>query len=320
MTTLATPADARLDVAELGELLRTMNTVTSRLQETHVHLQEQVAVLKAELAEANEQLRRSRSLAALGEMAAGIAHEIRNPLGCLSLYAEALRDELAGSPRQAEMCGKMQSAVRRMDEVVTDVLAFARDFTLNVGPVLAADVIERAVSECQGLLDSGGVTLQRPLGGDVQVRLVADGGLLVSVLSNLIRNAAEAMIEAGSAVREIRIGVRRELKRCPDGRRAMRAVLSVEDTGPGIPAELRSRIFNPFFTTRASGTGLGLAIVHRVVDAHGGHLVVGTGVSGGTRFEVCLPSRPAGDRPGLKESGASLREAVSRRIAREHVA
>jgi signal transduction histidine kinase len=311
----------RLEAAELAELMSSMNQVAQRLADTHSHLQTQVASLQAELAEANEQLRRSRSLAALGEMAAGIAHELRNPLGCLALFGQVLLEDLSDSPRHLETCRKMMTAVKRMDAVVTDVLTFARDMAITPTDTTTAELFDRALTDCEGLLKAEGVSVvhQTP---DATLRVSADRGLLVSVLSNLIRNAVEAMVEAKAPQRRLTLSAVRESRRCPDGRRATRVVLAVSDTGPGVPAEARSRIFNPFYTTRENGTGLGLAIVHRIVDAHGGHLAVTDADTGGARFEVCLPVRAAGDRPrrAAVDSGASLSGAVSRRLSRERAA
>ncbi len=320
--TIAITQPPRVDAAELAELMATMNSMAARLAETHAHLQQQVAALKAELAEANEQLRRSRSLAALGEMAAGIAHELRNPLGCISLYAQMLTEDLAHEPRLMDTARRMSGAVKRMDSVVNDVLAFARDMRIQPTETTAAEIVDRALADCEGILAGEGIRISRDRVQESGLRLKVDGGLISSVLSNLIRNGAEAMIESATPNRAITIIAGREIRRCPDGRRAMRVVLSVVDCGPGVPAALRSQIFNPFFTTRAGGTGLGLAIVHRIVDAHGGHMSVGEGEGCGARFDVCLPARAGSERISRRdeESGASLAKAVSRRLAREHAA
>jgi signal transduction histidine kinase len=108
-------------------------------------------------------------------------------------------------------------------------------------------------------------------------------------LGNVIRNAVEAMVESDCTQRRVSISVSRRKVRCPGGASTMHTILSVRDTGPGIPAEVRDRIFNPFFTTRATGTGLGLAIVHRSVDAHGGHVLIHDVETDGTCVDLCLP-------------------------------
>ena len=125
---------ASLDIDDIGELLMSFNEVTGRLQATHDALQNQVGALQHELAMANEQLRRSRALAALGEMAAGIAHEIRNPLASVLLDVQGLQDDLRESPEQVEVGDRIAAAVHRIDAIVRDVLAFARDHRVHAAP------------------------------------------------------------------------------------------------------------------------------------------------------------------------------------------
>jgi signal transduction histidine kinase len=293
-----------LGIDDLRELLRCVNETTLQLQETHAALQAQVARLQAELAEANAQLRRSRSLAALGEMAAGIAHEVRNPLGSIQLYVQMLGEDLADRPHQAETCRRISQAVCGLDAIVKDVLQFARDTVVRPEPVHAGELFDRALAGCQSLIEAAGVEVVRDEGRAPACTLAADAPLITQALTNVIRNAIEAIVDAGGPRRQICTGASRQTRRCPGpgGRRALRIVLSVEDTGPGIPPEVVERMFNPFFTTRRTGTGLGLAIVHRIVDAHGGHISVSNTHSGGARVELCLPPKP-GRAPDEPRSG-----------------
>ena len=127
MTMVTTSSAARdLGVEDLRELMRSVNETTERLQHTHVTLQQQVASLQKELAEANAQLCRSRSLAALGEMAAGIAHEVRNPLASIGLYVQMLGEDVADRPPLARLCDKIARAVKGLDAIVRDVLMLPR--------------------------------------------------------------------------------------------------------------------------------------------------------------------------------------------------
>jgi two-component system sensor histidine kinase HydH len=301
------------NAADFSEFVRTFTEATARLQETHVALTSQVERLKAELAEANERLRRSRSLAALGEMAAGIAHEIRNPLGAISLNAELLAEDVVDRPESAASVDKIRRAADRLDRIVGDVLSFARDTRINAADTSAHEILELALSDCEGLLAKEDVSAHLEIDG--ACRLVADRALVAQAVANLVRNAIEAM--RGSASRELVLGAREARLRTADGSRRGFIVLSVEDTGPGIPAEARERIFNPFFTTREEGTGLGLAIVHRIVDAHGGMTACvdarqRTATGGrGARLELSLPLEPARIAGA---DGVSLGEAVRRRI------
>jgi len=178
-----------------------------------------------------------------------------------------------------------------------------------------------ALSDCEGVLAADDIDVRVDVDGACE--LVADLPLVAQAVSNLVRNAAEAMrghdAREGGRVghREITLSAREARLRTADGTRRGFVVLAVEDTGPGIPAEARERIFNPFFTTREEGTGLGLAIVHRIVDAHGGMTSCGEatrtrGGRRGARLELSLPLEPA--RIGAAD-GVSLGEAVRRRIS-----
>ncbi len=295
--------------SEFAEFMQTFTEASARLQETHLALSSQVERLQAELAEANERLRRSRSLAALGEMAAGIAHEIRNPLGAIRLNAELLAEDVAGQVESSASVDKIRRASERLERIVTDVLRFARDTRVHASATNAADIFEVAASDCEGLLESERVELRLDIQGEC--RLQADGALVAQAISNLARNAIEAM--RGSTERVLTLGAREARLRTPDGARRDFIVLFVEDSGPGIPLAARERIFNPFFTTREEGTGLGLAIVHRIVDAHGGMTSCGDAQhrASGARLELSLPLTP---RQFNDAEGVSLGDAVRRRI------
>ncbi|MHC4446227.1 MAG: sensor histidine kinase [Planctomycetota bacterium] len=285
-------AIAEVGVEDLKELMRSVNETAQRLQSTHGALRTQVSRLQGELAEANAQLRRSRSLAALGEMAAGIAHEVRNPLGSIQLYVQMLAEDLADRPELAARCGKIARAVDGLDGIVRDVLLFARDMTVTPVETTAATLVDRALVSCESLLAGGRVEVLREVPTDCC--LSADASLMAQALGNLIRNAVEAMVEADVSDRRLHLNARRQPRRTTDGRSAVHVVLSVRDNGPGIPPEVHERMFNPFFTTRTAGTGLGLAIVHRIVDAHGGHISVRNARTGGAEVELCIPPQPAG--------------------------
>lgn len=281
---------------DLRELMRAVNETTERLQQTHTALQQEVARLKGELAEANAQLRRSRSLAALGEMAAGIAHEIRNPLGSIRLYVQMLGEDLAGAPAQADLCEKISRAVTGLDAIVRDVLLFARDMTVRPTPTTARELIDQALHSSEALLAGAELEVEVDAPADDSCTLHADACLMTQALGNVVRNAVEAMAEAETSPRRLTISAENKRVRCPDGGREQRVVIAVEDTGPGIPPEVVQRMFNPFFTTRKTGTGLGLAIVHRIVDAHDGHISVRAAGGGGARVELCLRTRPGAAR------------------------
>jgi signal transduction histidine kinase len=286
---------AALSAGDLADLMSAFNAATGRLQSTHERLQREVVRLRAELGEANRQIERSRRLAALGEMAAGIAHEVRNPLGSIALYARMLDEDLsAARPGDAETARKILRATRGLDAVVGDVLSFAREIKVHPDATDASEAFDAAVDACRGATDSTGVMVVRRDRGK-GIGLFADASLLQRALVNVIRNAIEAARETPGEHGEPRV----TLDAVTEGEGA---TLTIADSGPGIPRDALERLFNPFFTTRAAGTGLGLAIVHRIVDAHGGRIAVKpTGpreLGGGAVFELTFPAAKAG-RAGL---------------------
>jgi len=276
----------RLDPADMRELLRSFTKTTQALEATHNALHRQVARLQQELADANAALRRSESLAALGQMAAGIAHEVRNPLGSIQLYAQMLGEDVADRPEQLELCGKINRAVVGLDAIVRDVLTFAREMKIRPEPIGVDELIDRALAVCDGLIATHHIQVNRP--SRSEQTLLVDAGLMTQALSNIIRNAVEAMAENDCLKRVLAIGAKGCSESGNERTRKQRVVISIRDSGPGIPAEVQDRIFNPFFTTRHTGTGLGLAIVHRIVDAHGGQVAIQNDPVGGACVELSL--------------------------------
>ena len=276
---------------DLHELLGAFNEVTGKLQASHERLTSEVHRLQRELTDANQRLERSRRLAALGEMAAGIAHEIRNPLGSIGLYARMLEEDLAHAPEQASIAGKIAEGVRGIDAIVRDVLSFAREIKPRIGPVDAEELLTQACETALAGVRVAGIDLPGSVACEIEpegLALACDAGLVRQALVNLIRNAAEAMASSvkgdpGSAP------PRPSTLRLGAGVDGSTITLRVEDSGPGIPPEVIDRMFNPFFTTRDTGAGLGLAIVHRIADAHGGSVVVESKPGSGARFDLVLP-------------------------------
>ncbi len=284
-------APPRVTPSDLAELMAAFNEVTARLEASHQALREEVARLTRDLREANEQLERSRRLAALGEMAAGIAHEVRNPLGGVRLYARMLEEDLADRPAQRDMAVRILRASKAVEEVVRDVLTFARELRVRREPVEIWPLLDRALEDCRhdGVQGWRGVEVFRE-GAASDLVASCDASLLCQAMTNIIRNAFEAMAEAPAPSGGHRLVVQ-ALPPATRGRRAADpgVVIRVIDTGPGVSPEVVARMFNPFFTTRSSGTGLGLAIVHRIIDAHGGRVSVRPREGGpGTEVEVTI--------------------------------
>ena len=266
------------------------------LVESNAKLQSEVHSLQADLQAAQARLDRHGALARLGEMAAGIAHEIRNPLAGLRLYAQALHEDLQAMPESQTLVDKQLAAVDAMESIVRDVLAFAREEKINPQPCLVADLMHLVRARCEPLAQKFDINIHF---GEVPEELEAhvESELVVSALCNLIRNAAEALHETGTESGLVQIEADSDelpiLHR--DGRFLARPAVRfrVQDNGPGVPEDCADRIFNPFYTTRPSGTGLGLAIVHKFILAHQGDVrLLSDGEeehSGGAIFEIRLP-------------------------------
>ena len=277
-----------MDIGQLQDLMQSFNVTAERLHETHETLYSQVQTLEHELAEANDQLRRSQQLAALGEMAAGIAHEIRNPLGCIQLYAQILVEDLEDRPDSMALCRKIGTAVRGMESIVKDVLQFARDTSMHSEQTTIGSLLDRVIEDAQGLLVSEKTTIRRRDVAD-QIEINADLTLMTQAVGNILRNAVESMSEVDLDLKEVTLETSLIRKMRVDGDRPCTVSIAIGDRGCGIPEDLMHRLFNPFFTTRPTGTGLGLAIAHRVIDAHGGDIVVSSREGGGSVFEIHVP-------------------------------
>jgi signal transduction histidine kinase len=262
--------------ADLNQVLRDYLDVASRLEHTHETLQREVVRLREELASKDRELERGRRLAALGELAAGVAHEVRNPLGAIQLYSDLLRSECGARALEPalRLIEKIEAGIRAIDGVVQDTLALApRDRDLR--PIALRPVVERAHDVARGSLQARGVTLQERY-GDADARVIADEHGLQRVLVNLFVNAADA------SPPDERISV--DCTSGEDGGQVVR----VADRGCGLPDELLDRIFDPFFTTKEHGTGLGLTIAHRLIEAYGGRLTAGNRPGGGAEFVLYL--------------------------------
>ncbi len=236
--------------------------------------------MAGDLAVSRDQLRDAERQAAWAEMARQVAHEIKNPLTPMRMSAQlVLRARRDGDARLPELVDRLAKTVIDQTEALNRI---ASDFRQFAGPperrteiVRADDLLDAAAASFAGVAAVGGVTITfAPTAGDAQVEV--DRQELGRVFLNLIQNAQQACGVRGT----IRVTSRVDGDRCK---------LTVEDDGPGIPADVRARLFEPYFTTRSSGTGLGLAICRRIVQAHGGAIVLAASAPGRTVFEVELP-------------------------------
>lgn len=265
----------------LWQLLEASNQLALRVNESHRQLESEVVRLRKQLASTDAELQRSKRLAALGEMAAGIAHEIRNPLGAIRLYASMIAEDLTGHATLTEAFGnaeKITTAVVQLDAIVRDVLLFARDLQPTFQSVTMGEVVGQTAALVEARLQAQGVILDCDVSQSEAVVHV-DGALLRQALANLVNNAIDALTEHDVAESKcVRL-----TSRLVEGEWQ----IVVADNGPGIDTAGMDRLFNPFFTTRDSGTGLGLSIVHRIVEAHAGKVRVHN--DKGAVFTLLLP-------------------------------
>jgi signal transduction histidine kinase len=268
--------------------MESFNAVTAKLEATHDSLRNEVARLTRELGEANAALERSRRLAALGEMAAGIAHEVRNPLGGIQLYARILQQDLESMPPQKRVAEKIAAAALALDGIVGDVLTFSREFRVRKERAAVQDLVERAVEACRHDGVPGWAHVRIQLDVPEGLLVDVDAGLVNQALTNIVRNAFESMVQVAGRAHVLEIGARAACESRSTGEKCV--TIWIRDTGTGVSEDVMKRMFNPFFTTRAAGTGLGLSIVHRIVEAHSGRVMLRNREDGtGAIAEMVLP-------------------------------
>lgn len=263
---------------DFSRLLAEYDLALARMQRSHDQLLGKVAELQGELQRKNDLLAHQSRMAMLGEIAAGVAHEIRNPLGGIRLYLDLLERETRtqGNPT----LGKIRGVVARLDRVVRDVLTHSRELHADCQPQPFVNVVMEAVGLAS--LELGGSEISLAVD-------CAEGGasldhdLVVRLLLNLILNAAQAIQQRDDGREGGCVLVRA-------GADAAGPYFAVEDDGPGIPPEQMQRLFTPFFSKKEGGTGLGLALCRRIAEAHRSQLRAENRAEGGARFELRLPA------------------------------
>jgi signal transduction histidine kinase len=227
---------------------------------------------------AQSEVQRSERLAALGQLTAGLAHELRNPLGTIKNSAEMLAKRVPAEDAIAkELSGYISTEVDRTNELVKRFLDFAKPFRLRVESAELSEIIDRAILQVESRAAQKQVTLIRNESPDVEP-MPLDAQWIEQLMANLLGNAIDASPQGGAVTL---------LTRRVDGG----VEISVVDRGVGIAPENQASIFNPFFTTKADGTGLGLAIVSKIVDEHRGRIFVESAPQQGSTFRVWLPDR-----------------------------
>jgi two-component system, NtrC family, sensor histidine kinase HydH len=248
-------------------------------------LSETLEETNRQLRRAEADARRSERLAALGQLSAGLAHEIRNPLGVIKGSAEMLVQKLQGAqPLVGELAGYIYSEVNRLNALVSRFLDFARPLSVELQPRQVTAILDRSLKSVQNQFPEAGVRVERNYAPDLP-NVLADEQLCERVFINLITNAFQAMGGVPDGQKIVRVSAVAESS---GGRRGAGVV--IEDMGPGVPAELREQIFNPFVTSKKDGVGLGLSIVAKIVDEHRGWIKLENEAGRGARFHVFLPT------------------------------
>lgn len=238
---------------------------------------------RVEQLEERERLR--DRLAAVGEMAAAIAHEVKNPLAGIEVMAGLLRRKLADSPEAQAALTDIITEAKMANAIVQEVLEFVRPIRLQMEHTDIADAVLAAIQLADTQARRGDVVVDSTVPRDL-APIQGDQHQLAQLFTNLLTNAYEAMGGSG------RVSITARAVRLEDGADGRDAVeVQVVDDGPGMPADVAEHIFDPFYTTKAQGSGLGLAIVRKIVDAHDGHIDLRTAPGLGTTIRVVLPNR-----------------------------
>ena len=250
-----------------------------------------VAVLRdlSRIRQLEEEVRRGETLAAVGRMAVGLAHEIRNPLGAIRGAVQLLRKELGDEARWAEYTDVLLSEVERVNRIIGMLLDLGRPVELSPARLNLHLLLERVALLSEEMAREGGVSIVKRYDPSLPP-ILADEDRLLQVFHNLVRNAIEAMPGGGRLTLITRLSLNPLFTKVDlgTGMRTM-AEVAFADEGEGIPDALRGKIFDPFFTTKATGLGLGLALCHRIMEEHKGAIRVESAPGRGTTVSCFLP-------------------------------
>ncbi|MBW1896676.1 MAG: PAS domain S-box protein [Deltaproteobacteria bacterium] len=233
-----------------------------------------------------QEVERSRRLAAIGNLAAGVAHEIRNPLSSIKGFATYFRERFKDEPQDQNTADTMIQEVERLDRVIGQLLEFARPSGLKIRPVRVDELIEHSLKLVESDARTRGVEVTSTVPADLSP-IAMDADRMNQVLLNLYLNAIQAMNKGGT----LDVEVTRD-------EQSKQTRITVADTGPGIDPSDRERIFDPYFTTKPAGTGLGLTIVHKIMEAHGGDVDVYSASNTGTMVTLILPDMAEDEHVG----------------------
>lgn len=244
---------------------------SSRLEERYESLAKEAEALRAQLRAKDAEVRRHEQLALLGQTAAAVAHEVRNPLGAMKLFTSLLKRDLNDRPASLELVEEMDRSICSIEHVVSNILQFAKEAPVSLGPVSLKSIVKQVVCHFGGD-GRGGMSFETAFAG--REFILGNEHSLRQVLHNLILNAQQATRGRG------RVFISTD-------ETANGLELHVRDDGPGIPKGVEERLFEPFVTSKSEGTGLGLAIVRKIVEQHGGTIHARN--NGGAEFIIIFP-------------------------------
>ncbi|NOY52933.1 MAG: PAS domain-containing protein [Deltaproteobacteria bacterium] len=279
-----------------GRQERTIHLSTSVLNDEEENVIGGIILLKdvTEIRRLEEEAARRNRLTSMGEMAANIAHEIRNPLGGIELFASLLKEELKDDPDRAVLVSNISAGVQSLNHILSNLLYYSRPLRPVFLPLSVQGILDESLVFAGHLLGQKGIRWSCEHAGEDR-ELISDGELLKQIFMNLILNAVQAMPGGGDLRVTSEIG-EKEVE------------FRIADNGPGIPEESLQRIFHPFYTTRPKGTGLGLAIVHQLVETLGGKISVESRVGEGTTFFIVFPLAGGSSGSGMGILTSRIRE------------
>jgi two-component system sensor histidine kinase HydH len=242
-----------LDPIQLNQAFARFEEASGKLQARYAQLLKETELLREQLKQKEETIRRSEKLATLGQMAAALAHEVRNPLGAMRLFISLLRRDVADRPEALTLVGQVDKTIESLDLVVSNMLHFAKDEKLQRAPCNLQSIAQEVVEQFRALYPHEKIFNLVVRGSPF---LLANPVRLKQALHNVVLNAVEAIAGRG----QIQIDI--------DGSSTERLILTVQDSGPGVSSHMLTHLFEPFQTSKNEGTGLGLAVVKAVCDEH----------------------------------------------------
>jgi PAS domain S-box-containing protein len=271
--------DGELEVKDLKGNAHILSLRRSLLKDHHSKTLGAVVVFRdvTETRRLELEAQRNRSLASLGQLAAGVAHEIRNPLGAISGFAELISRSFTPDDNRLKYASRILDEVRHLDRLVGDILDFARPSPPMLDQIEINDVIEEAIEIAASKYGNPQVEFSRWLKRGLPL-VMADRNQLRQVFSNILINAADALDGAG------KVSVRSRA-----GQTGRTVEIEISDNGPGMEKRVQENVFNPFFTTKEQGTGLGLAVAYKIIEAHEGRIDVESEPGQGALFRIILP-------------------------------